>query len=184
MVRESVVLLSILHLTRFVGFFVAAIFHFGRTVRVRHVNTGHVLHSHAINYRGGSGQQEVTCFAHRDGNDFFIVEHLPSQPRGGRVPDGSQIRLRHEATGRYLHSHGGIGSPCTGQQEVTCYGGNDSNDYWGLEVADGGNKYFRLIHCNTNHALHSHGGHYFNGHRQQEVTGYGGRDSNDLWVVE
>ncbi|WP_437337198.1 hypothetical protein [Sorangium sp. So ce394] len=42
------------------------------------MNTNHALHSH----RGFShpsharGQQEVTCFPGRDGNDFWVLENV------------------------------------------------------------------------------------------------------------
>jgi len=39
-------------------------------IKLRHLNTGHVLHSHPINYHGGSKQQEVTCYGNRDDNDW------------------------------------------------------------------------------------------------------------------
>lgn len=93
-------------------------------------------------------------------------------------------------TRRNLHSHGGIPSPCTRQQEVTCFGswGNgDSNDNWRVEIGGGGavgvGRRMRLIHANTNHALHSHAGwsHPQWTANQQEVTGFGGRDGNDWW---
>ena len=43
----------------------------------------------------------------------------------------------------------------------------------------------RLIHTATGHALHSHHGHADPRHTvdQQEVTGFAGRDGNDLWAL-
>jgi len=46
-------------------------------------------------------------------------------------------------TKKNLHSHSGVQSPATNQQEVTCYGEfgvGDKNDFWKLEIAGGGNK--------------------------------------------
>jgi dolichyl-phosphate-mannose--protein O-mannosyl transferase len=43
----------------------------------------------------------------------------------------------------------------------------------------------RLIHVNTNHALHSHFGYSHPNWTasQQEVTGFSGRDDNDWWSL-
>jgi dolichyl-phosphate-mannose--protein O-mannosyl transferase len=102
------------------------------------------------------------------------------------------VRLQHVATGRNLHSHGGIPSPLTGQQEVTCFGeggAGDGNDDWRLEIEGGGTwepgKRLRLIHVASNHALHSHAGwsHPDWTTGQQEVTCLRGRDDNELWIL-
>ena len=168
---------------------------YGVPIKLRHVNTGHVLHSHPINYGGGSRQQEVTCFMSRDENDWWIVKgpHGSSMTIGVYVANHSIIRLEHIQTRRNLHSHANIASPATKQGEVTAYGNNgngDGNDNWKLEIVDEsagqawrGDHTFRLIHCNTNQALHSHHGHKTATH-QQEVTSFNGRDSNDLWIIE
>ena len=68
-------------------------------------------------------------------------------------------------------------------------GMGDGNDNWRVEVKDGGpwtyGKWVRLIHVNTNHALHSHEPYthptYTAG--QQEVTGFSSRDDNDLFYL-
>ena len=159
---------------------------YGIPLKLRHWVTGMILHSHSDTYKHlhSSQQQEVTCFGGRDDNDYFIVFSGLGSPIPGTkyVKDGAIIRLKHKSTGNFLHSHRNIPSPCTRQQEVTCYGCGDDNDNWRLEVSEGDR--FRLIHCNTNHALHSHGGFYFGHHHQQEVTCFGGRDDNDFWTVE
>jgi hypothetical protein len=102
------------------------------------------------------------------------------------------VRLEHVLTKRNLHSHGGIPSPITKQQEVTCFGTNgvgDGNDNWRVEVEGGGQwaygKRLRLIHVSTNHALHSHEPftHPTYTAGQQEVTGFPGRDDNDLFYL-
>jgi C1A family cysteine protease len=171
---------------------------YGATVKLRHAVTGCSLHSHPFSYGhpGSSGQQQVTCFAGADENDFWQVKGPDGQPvnyRSGQpVQNGDIIRLTHVPTGRNLHSHTGFPSPVTGQQEVSCYGESgtgDSNDNWRVEVDDGGQwdagNHVRLIHAATDHALHSHGGflHPEWTMGQQEVTGFPGRDENDLWLV-
>jgi hypothetical protein len=171
---------------------------YGDTVKVGHVMTGRTLHSHAHNYGhpGTSGQQQVTAFEGADDNDLWRIKGPHGQPEGYRqgqpVRHGEVVRLEHVLTRRNLHSHAGIPSPCTGQQEVTCFGSNgigDGNDNWRVEI-DGGGAWaaggrLRLVHVPTNQALHSHLGwsHPQWTMGQQEVTGFGGRDGNDWWLL-
>jgi hypothetical protein len=167
-------------------------------IKMRHLLTTNTLHSHALNYGhpGTSGQQQVTAFAGSDDNDLWRVKGPDGQPanfkEGEPVQHGDTIRLEHVLTGRNLHSHGGFPSPVTSQQEVTCYGDNgigDANDNWRIEIEGGGTwdsgKRLKLIHVLTNHALHSHSGfsHPQWTAGQQEVTGFSGRDDNDLWCL-
>lgn len=166
---------------------------YGRIIKMSHVLTANTLHSHSINYGqpGTSGQQQVTAFGGYDDNDLWRVKGPVDQPRSGQpVQHGDTLRLEHVLTQRNLHSHPGFPSPVTGQQEVTCFntdGVNDSNDNWRIEIEGGGvwefGKRVRLIHINTNRALHSHAG-FFHPQwtmGQQEVTGYAARDDNDWW---
>lgn len=170
---------------------------YGVPIRIRHVATGHALHSHLINYTTGSHQQEVTCFESRDDNDWWIVKGPNGEginaPIGAPVANHGIIRLEHVMTKRNLHSHRGHHSPATHQGEVTAYGDygiGDDNDNWKLEIhgenpgqAWRNDHRFRLIHVDTNHALHSHHGHKTHSH-QQEVTAFGNRDENDFWIIE
>ena len=41
----------------------------------------------------------------------------------------------------------------------------------------------KIQHLKTGRRLHSHGSRYPGGSRQQQVTGFGGDDNNDWWVV-
>jgi hypothetical protein len=169
-----------------------------REIRLMHQDTMRMLHSHPINYGhpGTSGQQQVTAYEWLDDNDFWRVKGPYGQPDNFRtdqlVQHGDIIRLQHVLTGRNLHSHSGIPSPITHQQEVTCYGegGNgDTNDNWRVEVEGGGawdsGKRVQLIHTNTNHSLHSHYGQTSASYTadQQEVTCYENRDINDWWLL-
>jgi hypothetical protein len=171
---------------------------YGSTMKMSHLWTGRTLHSHALNYGhpGTSGQQQVTAFEGADDNDLWRAKGSDGQPedfQGGQpIQNGDVVRLEHVLTRRNLHSHGGIPSPVTGQQEVTCFGENgigDSNDNWRVEVEGGGvwtaGKRLRLIHVNTDHALHSHAGwsHPEWTAGQQEVTCFEGRDGNDWWSL-
>lgn len=172
---------------------------YGSRIKIHHGATGIILHSHSYNYShpGTSGQQQVTAFGESDENDWWIIKGPHGTPHNYRVgqpvKQGDVIRLQHQTTGRNLHSHAGFPSPLTGQQEVTCYGENgqgDDNDNWRVELDTGGTwetgKRLRLIHINTNQALHSHANY---SHpewtlNQQEVTCFDRRDENDWWSVE
>ena len=168
---------------------------YGRIFKMGHVLTANTLHSHPFNYGqpGTSGQQQVTAYSGYDDNDLWRVLGPNGQPRSGQpVQHGEMLRLEHVLTGRMLHSHPGFPSPVTGQQEVTCFNTNAvnaSNDNWRIEIEGGGawelGKRVKLIHGNTNVALHSHPGvsHPQWTMGQQEVTGYAGRDDNDWWSL-
>lgn len=171
---------------------------YGATLKLRHAATGCSLHSHPFNYGhpGSSGQQQVTCFAGADDNDLWRIKGPDGQPQnfqsGQPVQHGDVVRVEHLATRRNLHSHAGFPSPVTGQQEVTGFGQSgvgDGNDDWRVEVDGGGQwdagRQVRLIHVPTDAALHSHSGwsHPEWTMGQQEVTGYAGRDFNDLWFA-
>lgn len=171
---------------------------YGATLRLTHSATGCHLHSHPFRYGhpGTSGQQQVTCFAGTDDNDLWRVKGPDGQAEdfraGEPVRHGDLVRLEHLATRRNLHSHSGFPSPVTGQQEVTCFGERgigDGNDTWRVEtdaaVPWASGTHIRLIHIPTDHALHSHAGfaHPQWTMGQQEVTGFPGRDDNDLWFA-
>lgn len=170
---------------------------YGDEIRLVHVETGWALHSHEHNYshEHSSMQQEVTAYLKHDPNDYWIVrEQHQGTPRNGQtVRNYDVIRLMHINTRRNLHSHRWP-SPFNklhGQQEVTAFGNDgvgDDNDNWQVVMRRGRDNtiwrerdHVRLIHMNTDHALHSHW-HRWN-EDQQEVTAYSGRDENDLWYV-
>ncbi|ROW03962.1 hypothetical protein VSDG_01063 [Cytospora chrysosperma] len=104
---------------------------------------GGLLHSHVQTYPEGSGQQQVTCYHHKDANnDWFFYPNRRDrdydeneEPRF--IGDGEVIRLIHAQTGRNLHSHD-ISAPITKQdKEVSSYGNltvGDDKDHWKVEV--------------------------------------------------
>ncbi|KAF2397211.1 dolichyl phosphate-D-mannose:protein O-D-mannosyltransferas-like protein [Trichodelitschia bisporula] len=106
---------------------------------------GGLLHSHVQTYPEGSGQQQITCYHHKDANnDWFFYpnrsepEYVPEdEPRF--IGNGDIVRLLHAQTGRNLHSHT-IPAPVTkADYEVSCYGNltvGDTKDHWQLEVVD------------------------------------------------
>lgn len=105
---------------------------------------GGLLHSHVQTYPDGSGQQQVTCYHHKDSNnDWFIYpprnapEYDPESTELRFPGNKDVIRLIHSQTGRNLHSHA-IAAPLTkADWEVSSYGNltvGDEKDYWQIEV--------------------------------------------------
>ncbi|KAI8305154.1 Dolichyl-phosphate-mannose--protein mannosyltransferase 2 [Colletotrichum sp. SAR11_240] len=104
---------------------------------------GGLLHSHVQTYPEGSGQQQVTCYHHKDANnDWFFYPNRHDEDYDAEAPvrfigDGSTIRLIHAQTGRNLHSHE-IAAPITkADKEVSSYGNltiGDDKDHWQVEV--------------------------------------------------
>ncbi|KAG0265929.1 Protein O-mannosyltransferase 2 [Actinomortierella ambigua] len=118
---------------------------YGSKVTIK--NTGYgggLLHSHVQTYPEGSGQQQVTCYHHKDNNNNWLFRKI----RGAVVDDeneiefvknGDTLRLVHESTGRNLHSHRVKAPITTSQWEVSGYGdesSGDSNDDWVVEIAE------------------------------------------------
>ncbi|KAH9818536.1 glycosyltransferase family 39 protein, partial [Teratosphaeria destructans] len=135
---------------------------YGSRISLRHHNTqGGYLHSHASMYPGGSKQQQITLYPHKDENNIWIVENQTQpvnwavDPTGNtsitgplawdtippeHVKDGALIRLYHITTDRRLHSHD-VRPPVTEadwQNEVSAYGyqgfDGDANDLFRVEI--------------------------------------------------
>ena len=135
---------------------------FGSRISLRHHNTqGGYLHSHAHMYPGGSKQQQITLYPHKDENNVWVVENQTQpidwavDPTGNtsipgplawdvgspeNVIDGSLIRLYHITSDRRLHSHD-VRPPITEadwQNEVSAYGyegfEGDANDLYRIEI--------------------------------------------------
>ena len=47
---------------------------YGMVIKIKHQKTNWHLHSHAINYPGGSRQQQVTCYGGNDDNDLWEIK--------------------------------------------------------------------------------------------------------------
>ncbi|KAF9541642.1 Protein O-mannosyltransferase 2 [Mortierella hygrophila] len=119
---------------------------YGSKVSIK--NTGYgggLLHSHVQTFPEGSGQQQVTCYHHKDNNNNWIIKHVKSAeaPEDTGSPlilrDGNLVRLGHEQTNRSLHSHRIKGPVTSSQWEVSGYGDdstNDANDEWIIEIVD------------------------------------------------
>lgn len=158
---------------------------YGSRVCLRHAETDAYLHSHTHIYPSGSRQQQVTGYNGHDDNDNWIVHGPLGQDtdEGKPVRNGEVVRLSHVMSKRWLHSHPIAAMVTSSQHEVTGFGdaaNSNNDDSWRVEYE--GDK-IRFVHVATNNALHSHEIDYpaecFN---QQEITCYGGRDQNDLWI--
>ncbi|KAL1917803.1 uncharacterized protein VTP21DRAFT_3637 [Calcarisporiella thermophila] len=185
---------------------------YGSKLNIRHLNThGGYLHSHSHNYPGGSKQQQITLYPHKDENNIWVIhpQTTPAKPYNESdlqwVKNGDIVRLEHIMTNKRLHSHD-VRPPITDvdyQNEVSGYGfpnfDGDSNDFWRLEITEHDssdptakdrlrtiNSKFRLVHVNQGCHLFSHPVKLPDwGFEQQEVTCIkSGKYANTVWFVE
>ncbi|KAF8075850.1 glycosyltransferase family 39 protein [Lyophyllum atratum] len=186
----------------------------GSQVAIRHVNTqGGYLHSHIHTYPGGSKQQQITLYPHRDTNNDWRIFNASddtgafdwtSEPLS-YIKGGMRIKLQHIVTEKHLHSHD-IRPPVSDvefQNEVSAYGmpgfAGDANDDWYVEIEHGDRRdkesstrlrtlrtVFRLRHALTGCYLFSHKVKLPDwGYEQQEVTcNKNAVRANSLWFVE
>ncbi|KDE07476.1 hypothetical protein MVLG_02340 [Microbotryum lychnidis-dioicae p1A1 Lamole] len=122
----------------------------GSTVTLRHLRTqGGYLHSHPSNYPGGSKQQQITLYPHRDENNNWLVLNSTADPERPDPQNDSPPRplqdrdiivLHHVSTNKKLHSHD-IRPPISEvdyQNEVSAYGfegfDGDANDHFSVEI--------------------------------------------------
>ncbi|KAF5372032.1 hypothetical protein D9615_008125 [Tricholomella constricta] len=186
----------------------------GSQVTLRHVNTqGGYLHSHVHTYPGGSKQQQITLYPHRDSNnDWRIFNASDSSAEFdwtteplSYITSGTRIKLQHIATEKHLHSHD-IRPPVSDvdfQNEVSAYGmpgfAGDANDDWYVEIERGDRRdkesskrlrtlrtVFRLRHSLTGCYLFSHKVKLPDwAYEQQEVTcNKNAVRANSLWFIE
>jgi dolichyl-phosphate-mannose-protein mannosyltransferase len=131
---------------------------FGSRVTIRHHNTqGGYLHSHNLMYPGGSKQQQITLYPHKDENNIWLLENqtqpldINGEPINGSdawdslnppnfIKNGDTLKLFHLPTKRRLHSHD-VRPPVTEaewQNEVSAYGyegfEGDANDFFRIEI--------------------------------------------------
>ncbi|KHN82646.1 Stromal cell-derived factor 2 [Toxocara canis] len=101
----------------------------GDKIRLMHLTTKCLLHSHMFNAPLSRGNQEVSCFGKNgegDTGDHWIVtcntdEWLRGEP----------VRFKHEDTGKFLASSGQqYGRPISGQGEVVGVSSPGNSAYW------------------------------------------------------
>ena len=181
---------------------------FGSRITLKNAGYGGgLLHSHVQLYPEGSGQQQVTCYHHKDANNEWFI----TPPHGEAfdfnatdirfIKDKSVIRLVHASTGRNLHSHK-VPAPITkSEYEVSCYGNmtvGDEKDHFIVEVvSDSYRARDRIRTLTTTFRLrHKSMGCYLRaanvnlpqwGFKQIEVTcapNRGSGDSASTWNIE
>jgi len=130
-------------------------------------------------------------------NDLESAAEAAADEPAGPTPQlkyGVKFRIQHVFTGHRLHSHDSTYPDGSGQQQVTCFGGEDDNDWFMVNEEHGGDPregpvedgaIIRLQHVATERNLHSHRIESAVTH-QQEVScfGDGGNgDENCNWRV-
>ncbi|CAG8445184.1 895_t:CDS:2 [Acaulospora morrowiae] len=166
----------------------------GSAVKLTHGPSSYKLHSHAISYGTGSGQQSVTGLSSSDDPDsLWIIKPIVGSTcsRGEAVKCGSLIRLKHIGTGKFLHSHLHV-SPLSNQQEVSAFDGLDTGDNWKLMCVNTSAKYWlreqkiKLIHFETSAYLSASKDKVYNNpiHGQIEVAGSSKNDKNTEWIAQ
>ncbi|KAJ6544250.1 glycosyltransferase family 39 protein [Mycena capillaripes] len=183
----------------------------GSELTIRHVNTqGGYLHSHAHNYPGGSKQQQITLYPHRDSNNDWRITNATWEEDASNgaltyITDKMRVKFEHITTSKRLHSHD-YRPPVSDvdfQNEVSAYGmpgfAGDANDDWWVEIVHGDKRdresskrlrtlrtKFRLRHALTGCYLFSHKIKLPEwGFEQQEVTcNKNAVMANSLWFVE
>eukprot|EP00798_Chlamydomonas_sp_ICE-L_P023871 gene23871-9438_t len=92
----------------------------GSSIKLHHLKTGYRLHSHEVAYSRGSQQQSVTAYPSGDDSQSYWVAHGPENEEctpGEPIKKGAKLRLLHQTTSKWLHSHK-FYSPLTNQQEL------------------------------------------------------------------
>ena len=141
----------------------------GTRLRLIHVLTNHALHSHPGKSHPDwtAGQQEVTGFAGRDFNDWWLFE-------GGVV--GSPIRAKH--SGKVLDVAGISMANGADIQQWDYLGG--TNQKWTLESVGGG--YYKIVAQHSGKVLDVRGVSTANGADIQQWDYLGG--TNQQWRLD
>jgi dolichyl-phosphate-mannose--protein O-mannosyl transferase len=121
----------------------------GSAVKLIHKESGTHLHSHAIAWGSGSGQQSVTATgSQNDASSLWLIKPAHGVPNqcsvGESIKCGDKIGLEHVSTGKNLHSHL-FKAPLTGNQEVSGFGDNgqgDTGDNWTVVCDNASEKHW------------------------------------------
>lgn len=162
------------------------------------------LHSHAIAWGSGSGQQSVTTTGVKnDKGSLWVVKEGQGKEvcaAGQPIKCGDVVRLEHADTGRNLHSHL-FRAPLSGNQEVSGFGdgGNgDTGDNWQV-VCESNDAFWprgkpvSFMHADTQKFLTTSSQHKFNHQNcggncpimdQTEVSVSQRKDVNAKWQTD
>jgi hypothetical protein len=130
--------------------------HYGDTVRLKHRETKHYLHSHAENRQRGNQFEVVAYDRIPDENDSWIVcppaksTDAQAHASGKTIRNGAVIRLKHKESARFLRMANFFGPKTRNHPAASCYAtqwddhtvsGGDSEessevDNWIIEVDD------------------------------------------------
>lgn len=92
----------------------------GSLIKIKHENSGHLLHSHEISWGSGSQQQSVTAYPTLgDGNSLWQLYAKFGETNfthASAIKCGSIIRLKHVRTNKWLHSHRNHRAPLSHKQ--------------------------------------------------------------------
>ncbi|ORX71941.1 hypothetical protein DL89DRAFT_265648 [Linderina pennispora] len=99
----------------------------GSTIQLSHVKSDTRLTLPQVT------QQAITTQADKGSSHNFWRVQVAGVERGSPVECGSDVRLLNSDTQFLLHSHDGLKSPISGNQEVSGYDGNDDGDVWVVE---------------------------------------------------
>eukprot|EP00834_Sanchytrium_tribonematis_P006022 NODE_411_length_7931_cov_0.531920.p1 type:complete len:619 gc:universal NODE_411_length_7931_cov_0.531920:5191-7047(+) len=185
--------------------------YYGATLHLKALNQNCYLHSHKHNYplkyedgRISSQGQQVTCYAHSDINNAFLIlptsenpqdwtKYESSEVAAKAIKDKEYVMFKHINTGCYLLSHD-VASPLTPTNtEFTC--SKDPSKFKNmvfkmqLERADTLKTLgvtFKVIHNDTNVAMYANRKKLPEwGFNQQEINGNKKVPEKDnLWMIE
>jgi dolichyl-phosphate-mannose--protein O-mannosyl transferase len=170
---------------------------FGERVYFRHFTTGRYLTSIAGALYDGpssSGQQMAYGAMVPDENSVWIIGVAGGDfaaQAGNVVKAGHAIRVLHEETNGYLHSHINR-SPVSlqsgdSQREVTVYFNNDENDHWTVANISENTEKWKFRHFDGDFFLHSHNRTaVFTKHWRSdcyEVTACKDKNDDDCWIL-
>ena len=92
----------------------------GSLIKIKHENSGHLLHSHEISWGSGSQQQSVTAYPTLgDGNSLWQLYAKFGETNfthASAIKCGSIVRLKHVRTKKWLHSHHNHRAPLSHKQ--------------------------------------------------------------------
>lgn len=184
----------------------------GSQITLRHTHGRSCwLHSHEHLYpikyadgRGSSHQQQVTCYAFKDVNNWWIVkrpeidELVVSEPIY-RIKDGDLVQLVHGLTGRTLNSHDVASAMSPYSQEVSCYVDHNismpAQNLWQIRLTNPHetnrfwhtlNSRIQLVHHNSSLALRFSGRQLpdWGFHQHEVVADKELKNDDTIWNVE